>query len=140
MKNYILDLHDGNVCFYLYNVESASYELVPNVTIDKLFNILDKMLESMKTIEKLHLVDNVLEFKAIYLNDEGFSKEETYRITINNKLLNNQNLKYKLYKRINHYNVDLKQETNENIANIRFNPINVRKRRLENEKRLMTVS
>ena len=140
MKQYKLIKQGDNIILYKYNEETDTNVIIPNVTIEKLFSILDNMLESKKTVEKFNLVDNTLTIKAIYLNEDGEFKEETITVEISNKILNNPCLKSELYFRLNHYNVDLKNETNENIAHIRFNPNNVRKRRLEEEKRLMHIS
>lgn len=140
MKQYKLVKQGDNIILYKYNEETDSYIVVPNITIERLFSILDNMLESKKTIEKIHLVDNVLEIKSIYLNDDGDYSEETIKIQICNKILDNSLLRNELYSRLNRYNAFLKTETNENIARIRFNPNNVRKRRLEEEKRLMNIS
>ncbi len=139
MKQYKLVKQGDNIILFKYNEETDSYIAVPNITIERLFSILDNMLESKKIIEKIHLVDSVLEIKTIYLNDDGDHSDETIKIQICNKILDNPLLRNELYSRLNRYNAFLKTETNENIANIIFNPNNVRKRRLE-EKRLMNIS
>jgi hypothetical protein len=140
MKQYKLVKQGDNIILFKYNEETDSYIVVPNITIERLFSILDNMLESKKIIEKIHLVDSVLEIKTIYLNDDGDYSEEIIKIQICNKILDNSLLRNELYSRLNRYNACLKTETNENIAHIRFNPNNVRKRRLEEEKRLMNIS
>ncbi|MBE6158593.1 MAG: hypothetical protein E7159_02060 [Firmicutes bacterium] len=140
MKQYKLVKQGDNIILFKYNEETNSYIVVPNITIERLFSILDNMLESKKIIEKIHLVDSVLEIKTIYLNDDGDYREETIKIQICNKILDNSLLRDELYSRLNRYNAILKTETNDNIAHIRFNPNNVRKRRLEEEKRLMHIS
>ena len=140
MKQYKLVKQGDNIILFKYNEETNSYIIVPNITIERLFSILDNMLESKKIIEKIHLVDSVLEIKTIYLNDDGDYSEEIIKIQICNKILDDSLLRNELYSRLNRYNALLKTETNENIARIRFNPNNVRKRRLEEEKRLMNIS
>jgi hypothetical protein len=99
MKQYKLVKQGDNIILFKYNEETDSYIVVPNITIERLFSILDNMLESKKIIEKIHLVDSVLEIKTIYLNDDGDYSEEIIKIQICNKILDNSLLRNELYSR-----------------------------------------
>ncbi len=132
MKNYMLDVDDMGLCLFEYDKELETYVKLENITIDKLFSILDTMIKSKNNIEEMHLQDNVLKIKAIYFFEKYLYKEETIYLKINNKILNNREFRLALYKRLNIYNADYKTETNDTIGNLKFNPENIRKRRLMN--------
>ena len=130
MKQYIIDYLDSELCLFQFNEEVGHYIKVKSVTEERLFHYLDKLIESKINIEKLHLVNNILEMKVIYFFDGYLYTEEVIKFKISNKLLNNEDFRCKLYHRLNEYNAILKQETLNNIAVKKFNPENVRKRRL----------
>ena len=130
MKNYILDISDSHLVLFQFDEESKHYVQVNKMTMEKLFEMFDKLIESKCNIEEMHLNGNCLNMQVIYFfNDYLFKKEKlSFRMSYN--LLNNETFKLNLYKRFNRFNAELKSETINNIASKRFDPENVRKRRL----------
>ncbi len=129
MKKYILNIDDGGLCLFEYNEQMEHYIKVKNIEKDKLLNILDTMIESQNIIEKMYLNGNILHIKAIYPFENKTYKKEEIEMFISNKILNNEEFRLALISKLNKYNC-IKEQTNENIANLLYKPENINKRRL----------
>ena len=130
MKNYILDISDSHLVLFQFDEESKHYVQVKKMTMEKLFEMFDKLIESKCNIEEMHLNDNCLNMNVIYFFNDYLFKKEKLSFKMSYNLLNNETFKLNLYKRFNRFNAELKSETINNIASKRFDPENVRKRRL----------
>ena len=129
MQNYMLNMKDNILIINLIDGNNNILEEIKS-TKDTFFNEIDKMINSLNTIEKFKLIDDKLTLKTIRFDSDDTYIEEEISFILSNKLLRNKSFIADLYQRLNKYNAIVRQETLNNITTKKCSPAAVKKRLL----------
>lgn len=129
MQNYMLDIKNN---LLIINLIDENNNILEEIKTDKdtFFNEIDKMINSLNTIEKFKLIDDKLTLKTIKFDSDDTFIEEEISFILSNRLLKNKSFIADLYQRLNKYNAIVRQETLNNITTKKFSPAVVKKRLL----------